>query len=327
MPAPRLYPNRRRRRIEDGDLRVVAGRIARWQRRSEIRDAAMRARREVHGISADGLVAYRVSPVRVRAHRIHRSAAVSRDTVQCHPRLAHRDHAGATGSNDAAAYGSRCQGRWCLVRRGRSRRCRVLTGDRSSREQRGDQKGDSRRPHRHRLNLPKSSGRRFSRYCLSCSALSSSAVFAASKSCSSPSSASSPSTDVSNDSSAKIGAESLSATAMLSDGLASIWTSTSPRMMCSSAKYVLFCTFVICTRRSCPPRPTMRFLQRSCVSGRSRLMLLMCIAIDSASGCPIQMGSSREPPFSWRITTYELVELSSPRRATVTSTINGSCEG
>ena len=51
----------------------------------------------------------------------------------------------------------------------------------------------------HRLNLPKSSGRRFSRYCFSCSAFNSSAVFAASYG-SSDSSTSSPSTDVSSES-------------------------------------------------------------------------------------------------------------------------------
>ncbi len=33
-------------------------------------------------------------------------------------------------------------------------------------------------------------------------------------------------------------------------------------------------------------------LQRSWVSGRLRFTLCMCITIDSASGCPIQMGSS-----------------------------------
>src|SRR6185437_15421275 len=34
------------------------------------------------------------------------------------------------------------------------------------------------------------------------------------------------------------------------------------------------------------------------------------------------MGSSRSPPFSWRMTTYELETLSSPSRATLTSIIS-----
>src|SRR5215467_5679418 len=63
----------------------------------------------------------------------------------------------------------------------------------------------------------------------------------------------------------------------------------------------------------------MMFLQRSCVSGRDRFMLCMCITIDSASGWPIQIGSRRAPPFSCSTTTYACVPGSMPSRDTCTS--------
>src|SRR5688500_2408614 len=50
-------------------------------------------------------------------------------------------------------------------------------------------------------------------------------------------------------------------------------------------------------------------------------MLCICITIDSASAWPIQMGSRRGPSRSRRMTTYDWVVLSSPSRATTTSTI------
>src|SRR6185312_1840924 len=81
------------------------------------------------------------------------------------------------------------------------------------------------------------------------------------------------------------------------------------------------CTFVICTRLSDAPIPTISRLHKSCVSGRGGRIFCISITIDSASGCPIQIGSSRSPSFSCRITTYELDTLSSPRRATLTSTM------
>src|SRR6185312_10580396 len=43
--------------------------------------------------------------------------------------------------------------------------------------------------------------------------------------------------------------------------------------------------------------------------------------MDSASGCPIQIGSKRSPSFSCRMTTYEFEVLSRPSRATLTSTM------
>src|SRR5687767_9251961 len=62
-------------------------------------------------------------------------------------------------------------------------------------------------------------------------------------------------------------------------------------------------------------------LQRSWVSGRGGLTAFISITMDWASGCPIQIGRSRSPCFSLRITTYELEELSSPNRSTRTSII------
>ena len=133
-----------------------------------------------------GLYRIEYRPLRIRAHRVHRAAAVGGDAMQCHPRLTHRHHAGCAGPNDATAHRARRQGLRLPVRAVVRDRGRVLAGDRRAATQCGDRAKRRRdAPTPHRLNLPKSSGRRFSRYCLSCSALSSSAVFAASKSWSS----------------------------------------------------------------------------------------------------------------------------------------------
>src|SRR5579872_4654862 len=72
--------------------------------------------------------------------------------------------------------------------------------------------------------------------------------------------------------------------------------------------------------------PTISRLHRSCVSGRGGLIFCISITIDSASGCPIQIGSSRSPSFSCRMTTYEFDTLSSPRRATLTPIMSASLE-
>ena len=107
--SARMHRDRRRCRVEDGDLPVVAGGIARRQRRGEIRHAAVRARREVH------------------AHRRRRACSASSiarshpcapsPPVRCcrprhgaaSPSARHRDHAAATGPDDATTHGSRCQ--------------------------------------------------------------------------------------------------------------------------------------------------------------------------------------------------------------------------
>src|SRR5512138_281167 len=74
-------------------------------------------------------------------------------------------------------------------------------------------------------------------------------------------------------------------------------------------------------RLSREPLARMSDLQRSWVSGRERFMLCMCITIDSASTWPIQIGSRRAPPFSWRTTTYVCVPGSTPNFDTTTSII------
>src|SRR6267378_3664787 len=73
--------------------------------------------------------------------------------------------------------------------------------------------------------------------------------------------------------------------------------------MCSSAKYVLSFTCVMITLRSSAPSPTITCLSRSCVRGRENLTPASSIAIALASAGPIQIGSTRCPSFSWRITT------------------------
>src|SRR5690606_21080311 len=75
------------------------------------------------------------------------------------------------------------------------------------------------------------------------------------------------------------------------------------------------------TRRSSPPSPTMTCFSRSCVSGRCALMPCSSMAMALASAGPIQIGSTRLPSFSRRITTGLMVVRSTPRCATVTSFI------
>ena len=62
-------------------------------------------------------------------------------------------------------------------------------------------------------------------------------------------------------------------------------------------------------------------MSRSWVSGRWAFMPCSSIAIALASAGPIQIGSTRAPSFSRRITTGVLVVRSRPRWATVTSII------
>src|SRR5688500_16268121 len=73
------------------------------------------------------------------------------------------------------------------------------------------------------------------------------------------------------------------------------------------------------TRRNSPPRPMMTCLSRSCVSGRCAFTPCNSMAIALASAGPIQMGSTRDPSVSRRMTTGLLVVRSRPRCATVTS--------
>src|SRR4029077_4534929 len=73
------------------------------------------------------------------------------------------------------------------------------------------------------------------------------------------------------------------------------------------------------TLRSSAPRPTMSCLSRSCVSGRANLTPASSMAIALASAGPIQIGRTRSPSRSCRMTTGVLVVRSSPRWATRTS--------
>jgi hypothetical protein len=59
---------------------------------------------------------------------------------------------------------------------------------------------------------------------------------------------------------------------------------------------------------------------RSWVSGRENLMSASCMAMALASPGPIQIGSTRSPESSCRMTTGVLDILSSPRLWTLTST-------
>src|ERR1051325_1748654 len=73
------------------------------------------------------------------------------------------------------------------------------------------------------------------------------------------------------------------------------------------------------TLRRSAPRPTMTCFRRSWVSGRANFIPASSIAIALASAGPIQIGSTRSPFCSCRITTGVLVLLSRPRWATRTS--------
>src|SRR6476661_2788968 len=73
------------------------------------------------------------------------------------------------------------------------------------------------------------------------------------------------------------------------------------------------------TFRSSAPRPTITCLSRSWVSGRENFTCASSIAMALASPGPIQIGSTRSPSRSWRMTTGVLVVRSRPRFATRTS--------
>src|SRR5574342_142698 len=88
--------------------------------------------------------------------------------------------------------------------------------------------------------------------------------------------------------------------------------------MCSSEKYVLSLTWVMITLRRSAPSPTMTCFKRSCVRGREQITPASSIAIALASAGPIQIGSTRSPSCSCRITTGVLVVRSRPRWATRT---------
>src|SRR5690242_3715673 len=73
------------------------------------------------------------------------------------------------------------------------------------------------------------------------------------------------------------------------------------------------------TFRSSAPSPTITCLSRSWVRGRENLTWASSIAMALASPGPIQIGSTRSPSRSWRMTTGVLVVRSRPRFATRTS--------
>src|SRR2546422_2299962 len=73
------------------------------------------------------------------------------------------------------------------------------------------------------------------------------------------------------------------------------------------------------TLRRSAPSPVMTCFRRSCVRGRANFTPASSIAMALASAGPIQIGSTRSPSRSCRITTGVLVVRSSPRWATRTS--------
>ena len=88
---------------------------------------------------------------------------------------------------------------------------------------------------------------------------------------------------------------------------------------CANASSMIFSsTCLIVT--GCSSSASTRARVRSCVMGRSRGTPCSCAAIASASGRPIQIGSSRPPPRSWRMTTNIFCCPSWPSFATMTST-------
>src|SRR5215510_13461404 len=77
------------------------------------------------------------------------------------------------------------------------------------------------------------------------------------------------------------------------------------------------------TLRRSAPSPTITCFSRSCVSGRANFIPASSIAIALASAGPIQIGNTRSPFCSCKITTGVLVVLSRPRWATRTSITSG----
>src|SRR5713226_4259110 len=73
------------------------------------------------------------------------------------------------------------------------------------------------------------------------------------------------------------------------------------------------------TLRRSAPSPTITCLSRSWVRGRENFTPASSMAMALASAGPIQIGSTRSPSRSCRITTGVLVVRSSPRWATRTS--------
>src|SRR5205807_521111 len=72
------------------------------------------------------------------------------------------------------------------------------------------------------------------------------------------------------------------------------------------------------TLRRSAPRPRITCFSRSWVSGRANFTPASSIAMALASAGPIQMGRTRSPSCSWRMTTGVLVVRSRPRWATRT---------
>src|SRR5262245_40920560 len=81
------------------------------------------------------------------------------------------------------------------------------------------------------------------------------------------------------------------------------------------------------TFRRSAPSPTITCFSRSCVRGRANFIPASSIAIALASAGPIQIGNTRSPFCSCKITTGVLVVLSRPRWATRTSITSGRPSG
>src|SRR5207253_6311978 len=78
-------------------------------------------------------------------------------------------------------------------------------------------------------------------------------------------------------------------------------------------------TLVMRTRISMPPKPRTMLTNKSCVSGRENFMPANSMAIALASPGPIQIGNTRVPSISCRMTTGVFDVRSSPRLCTFTS--------
>ena len=169
MSSLQVQLGRVRRRLVHDDVRVAATDGFRPQRRREVRDSPVRRGHEVQRVRrARAAIAKAKAPVLPRSHRIEWTRAVRADAMEHHHLAADGDRLTALrGARDAPLRGERAALRVKSAGQDREQQQRAAGSAAASAQ---------------RLNLPKSSGRRRSRYSLSCSAFSSASLRALSTS-------------------------------------------------------------------------------------------------------------------------------------------------
>ncbi len=194
--------DRGRRGVEHGDQRVVSRHSGLAQRRRKVGHSTIRHREKVDRLrTSPEPVAEGVAAIAARPGGVERPGAVGRHSMERDPHSRHRHHPVAARPHHAAAHeargGVRRAPRLRPLRGSRRRRRGIRRGAalRLARRHGGEQReSDGEERHKgkaaaprdrryavgsgheagranHRLNLPKSSGRIFSRYAFNCSAL------------------------------------------------------------------------------------------------------------------------------------------------------------